>query len=51
MTGTGWKDMSKEKFSSRHGFEPKQIEIKVRHDAPDELRAIVADLGYEADLG
>ncbi len=40
--------MSKETFSSRHGFEPKEIEIKVRHEAPAELRAVVADLAYEA---
>lgn len=42
--------MAKERFSSRHGFEPKEAEIKVRHDAPAELRAVVADLAYEAEL-
>jgi hypothetical protein len=42
--------VSRERFSSRHGFEPKEVEIKVRHEAPVELRAILVDLAYEAGL-
>lgn len=42
--------MSKDKFSSRHGFEPKDADIEIRHEAPVELRAIVADIAYEAGL-
>jgi hypothetical protein len=42
--------MTRERFSARHGFEPKETEIKVRHDAPIELRAVIADLAYEAGL-
>lgn len=48
--GRIWKGSSldREKFSSRYGFEPQDVEISVRHDAPEELRAIVVDIAYES---
>jgi hypothetical protein len=33
-----------DKFSSRHGFESPDAEIKVRHESPSELRGIVVIL-------
>lgn len=39
-----------DRFSSRHGFEAPDAEITVRQDAPEALREIVADIGYEAGL-
>jgi len=39
-----------DKFSERHGFEPTDAEIKIRHQAPGELRSVIVDIGYEADL-
>lgn len=39
-----------DKFSERHGFEPTDAEIKIRHDAPGELRSVVVDIAYEAGL-
>jgi hypothetical protein len=39
-----------ERFSSRHGFEPKGAEISIRQDAPGELRSVVANIAYEAGL-
>jgi hypothetical protein len=35
-------------FSQRHGYEPPEVEITVRHDAPDWLRELVVDIAYEA---
>lgn len=40
-----------DKFSSRHGFESPDAEIKVRHESPSELRGIVVTIAYEAGLG
>src|SRR5439155_8871530 len=37
-------------FSSRHGFEPQEAEIRVRNDAPYNLRGVVVDIAYEAGL-
>jgi hypothetical protein len=39
-----------DKFSARHGFEAPNVEITVRHEAPDALREIVVDIAYEAGL-
>lgn len=39
------------RFSRRHGFEPPDAEITVRHDAPPELREVLVDIAYEAGLG
>jgi len=38
-------------FSERHGFQGPEIEIRVREDAPEEIRAGVIMLGYAAGLG
>ena len=38
------------RFSERHGFESPQAEITVTRDAPYDLRGIVVDIAYEADL-
>jgi hypothetical protein len=35
-------------FSQRHGYEPPEAEISVRHDAPEWLRDLIIDLAYEA---
>ena len=35
-------------FSERHGYEPPDAEISVRHDAPQWLRDLIIDLAYEA---
>jgi AbiJ N-terminal domain 4 len=40
--------LDREKFSSRYGFEPQDVEISVRHDAPEELRAVIVDIAYES---
>lgn len=37
-------------FSERHGFEPADAEITVRQDAPEELRAVLAQLAYECGM-
>lgn len=39
-----------EKFSSRHGLQPPEPEIKIRQDAPYDLRGIVVDIAYESEL-
>jgi hypothetical protein len=38
------------RFSERQGYKPKEAEITVRADAPDELRGVVADIAYESGL-
>jgi AbiJ N-terminal domain 4 len=38
------------RFSDRHGHSQPDAEITIRHDAPHELRGIVADLAYESGL-
>jgi hypothetical protein len=40
----------KEKFSTRHGFEPREPEIKVTHEAPHDLRGVAVDIAYEAGM-
>lgn len=37
-------------FSERHGYQPPEAEITIRHEAPDELRAVVIDIAYECGL-
>ncbi|MBB4616751.1 AbiJ-NTD4 domain-containing protein [Sphingomonas abaci] len=44
MTGTG-------SFSERHGFQGAEMEIRIREDAPEEIRAGIVMLGYAAGLG
>lgn len=40
--------MSTESFSKRHGyFQPSQVEISVRQDAPDEFRDVLIKIAYE----
>lgn len=39
-----------ERFSRRHGYFEAEAEIRVRHDAPDELRAVVVEIAYESGL-
>ena len=39
-----------ERFSRRQGYSEAEAEITVRHDAPDELRAVVVELAYESGL-
>ena len=39
-----------ERFSRRDGYSEAEIEITVRHDAPDELRAVIVELAYESGL-
>jgi len=39
------------RFSEREGYAPPEAEITVRHDAPTELRGVVADIAYECGLG
>lgn len=41
---------SKQPFSRRHGFEPQDKEITIRHEAPHDLREAVVDIAYEAGL-
>jgi hypothetical protein len=38
------------RFSERHGFEPPDAQITVRHDAPEELRGVLVDLAYESGM-
>lgn len=33
-------------FSRRHGFHPKEKEIKIRQDAPYDLRGVIVDIAY-----
>ena len=35
-----------DRFSDRLGLRPEPAEITVRHDVPEELRGILADIGY-----
>jgi hypothetical protein len=35
-------------FSERHGYAPPDAEIKIRQDAPYDLRGVVVDLAYES---
>jgi len=37
-----------ERFSRRHGFEPQDREIRVRNDAPLDLRQAIVQIAYEA---
>jgi hypothetical protein len=39
-----------DRFSQRHGYEPPEPEIRVRHEAPHDLRGVLADLAYESGL-
>lgn len=38
------------RFSERHGYEPDEPEVKIRNDAPEELRHVVVSIAYEAGL-
>lgn len=38
-------------FSERHGYQGPEVEIRVREDAPEEIRAGVVMLGFAAGLG
>ena len=38
------------RFSERLGYQPDDVEITVRLDAPDELRDIIVDIAYESGL-
>lgn len=42
--------MNTPRFSERHGFAPAEVEITVRHDAPDGLRGVVLSIAYECGL-
>ena len=37
-----------DRFSRRHGFEPRDREIRVRQDAPQDLREAVVQIAYES---
>lgn len=37
-------------FSERHGYQPNEVEISVRLDAPAELRGVLVELAYERGL-
>ena len=39
-----------ERFSRRHGYEAHDSEIRVREDAPEELRSVLVDIAYESGL-
>ena len=39
-----------DRFFRRHGYEDTQSEIKVREDAPEELRSVLVDIAYESGL-
>jgi len=34
-------------FSKRHGLQPSEPEITVRHEAPHEMRGVIVDIAYE----
>lgn len=38
------------RFSDRFGYQPDDVEITVRLDAPDELRDVIVDIAYESGL-
>jgi len=38
------------RFSERHGFGTTDTEIRIRNDAPDELRSVVLQIAYEVGL-
>jgi hypothetical protein len=38
------------RFSDRFGYQPDDVEITIRFDAPDELRDIIVDIAYESGL-
>jgi hypothetical protein len=40
-----------ERFSRRQGHEPQDAPIRIRHEAPAELREAVVQIAYEVDLG
>ncbi len=40
--------MTDERFSARHGFrKTHEVDITIRHDAPNEFRGVLVDLAYE----
>jgi len=39
-----------DRFSKRQGYSSAASEISVRHEAPDELRAVIVDIAYESGL-
>lgn len=39
-----------DRFSRRHGYADTQPEVKVRKDAPEELRSVLVDMAYESGL-
>ncbi len=39
-----------ERFSARHGLSRPDAEIRIRNEAPDEMRGIVLDIAYESGL-
>jgi hypothetical protein len=40
----------KKTFSERHGFEPAERKITIRHEFPKALRSVVVDIAYESGL-
>jgi len=42
--------MDDKSFSERHGYAPEAAEITVRHDAPYDLRGLVANFAYHSGL-
>jgi hypothetical protein len=37
-------------FSTRHGFQPPDAEISIRHEAPEEFRDVLVGLAYDSGL-
>jgi hypothetical protein len=45
------RQMTSDLFSKRHGYrQTHDSQIKVQHDAPDELRGVIVDLAYECGM-
>lgn len=42
--------MENESFSSRHGYAPRDVEIRIREDAPDSLRVRILQAAKESDV-
>lgn len=41
---------AKQPFSERHGFRPREVEIRIWDDFPADLRDVVVDIAYESGL-
>jgi AbiJ N-terminal domain 4 len=37
-------------FSTRHGFQPPDADITIRHEAPEEFRGVLVTLAYDSGL-